>query len=106
MATDNQASSQYKKVVDTLAAGRSDIRARIRDAAIPILIMLRRGEFNDDEGWNEHSEIMRAIKSEQASGSEGTIVATLKTMTDEQCSEIASRLVRLSFILCEKRSRE
>jgi hypothetical protein len=78
----------------TLAFSPGELRERVRDAIIFNAIHI--GEDNlPPDLWEKFSNLMAKVTVADPKGNEGTVEATLRTMSDLQLSEIAGELFDL-----------
>jgi hypothetical protein len=89
----------FEKAVDLLATSSSDLRTRIRDAAIPDLIGFQREDFTSEEDWADYTFIKERFAQEEPAGSAGSIETSLAAATDDDCEEVAKRIRKLELSL-------
>lgn len=80
--------------VNTLSTGTADIKTRLRDAYISCLLPLEAEDLPANL-QPELEAIQEEIDRIPAQGDEGSVQATLNTMSDDQCAEMAQKIFSL-----------
>jgi hypothetical protein len=102
MAAEGYAYQNFMMAVDGMATGVGDIRERLADAYKAHFIMLFSEDFGDTDDRADFEFIKKALTDTPPAGSEGSVEASVAAMSDEQCREVAKRIVRLRDSLQEK----
>jgi hypothetical protein len=83
---------------DAVENGAGSVHERLFEAFTD-LVRIGREDVPDGELRRAFAELMGALTSEEARGTEGRVVATLMTMDDEQAHAIARAIVDLYHAL-------
>ncbi len=90
----NYAWEKLHIAVSTLSAGTADIQTRLADAYISSVIHIE-AEDLPSELRKDLKAITKAITRIPAKGDEGSVRATVDTMSDDQCSQLAAEIFEL-----------
>lgn len=90
----NYAKEKLHVAVSTLSTGTADIQTRLADAYISSVIRIRDEDLPPDLR-RDLKAITKAITRVPAKGDEGSVRATVDTMSDNQCSELAAEIFEL-----------
>lgn len=85
---------KFHVAVGTLAAGTGSIQERLADAFVGALIRLDEKDFPTPKSRQRFTELMKVATSAKPQGGEGSVVASFRAMSDEQCSDIADEIVQ------------
>jgi hypothetical protein len=85
-----------------MATSASDLRTRIRNAAVPDLIGFDVEDFSNAEDRADYEFLVRQFRKTEATGSGGGLAASLAAMSDEECVEVAERIRKLELSLRSK----
>jgi hypothetical protein len=83
---------------DALETGAGNVHERLFEAFTD-LVLIGPGDMPDGELRLAFAELMGALTSEEAKGTEGRLVATLMIVDDEQAQNIARAIVDLYHAL-------
>jgi hypothetical protein len=102
MAAEGYAYQNFMMAVDGMATGVGGIRGRLADAYKAHVVMLFAEDFGDTEDRADFEFIKGALTTTSPAGSEGSVEASVAAMSDEECREVAKRIVKLRDSLQEK----
>ena len=83
---------------DALETGAGSVHERLFEA-FTYLVQIGPEDVPDGELRPAFAELMGALTAEEAKGTEGRLVATLKVMDDEQAQDIARAIIDLYHAL-------
>jgi hypothetical protein len=89
----------FEKAVDLLATSESDLRTRIRDAAIPDLVGFQPEDFPGEEDRADYEFLQQQFHRAEPAGQAGSIETSLAAMTDDEVVEVAKRIRKLELSL-------
>ncbi len=96
MSSDNFGYTWEKLMVAVhgMASSPRSMQQRIADAYTGSLMRLKADDFPDDLRWT-FEEISKKLTSGTPTGDEGTVQASVSSMSEEEASEIAREIVNL-----------
>jgi hypothetical protein len=80
--------------VDTLATGVGRIRERLEGAFVSGLVMVEADDL-PEPFRRKFQEITAEVTSKKAASDEGTLAATIRTLSEDRCADIARELLEL-----------
>ena len=89
----------FEKAVDLLATSASDLRTRIRDAAIPDLVGFQPEDFPSEGDRTDYEFIEQQFHRAEPAGQAGSIETSLAAMSDEEVVKVATRIRKLELSL-------
>src|SRR3989304_3832968 len=85
---------KLSQAIDSLATGAGTLDVRLHSALMP-LVNLRPEDFVDDESRGKFTQLMYLATDEEAAADEGTLAATLASLSDNELRELADLVVWL-----------
>lgn len=95
MPSDHYVREKLDAAIYSLASSAAPLDVRLHNAFVGALVRLKPEDFADDKSRAAFPAIMDVARSRAAVADEGTIQATLTSMSDEQLEALATQIVEL-----------
>ena len=96
------ANVKFGVAVESLAKGNKDIRERIFSAYLSFA-PIRPEQYEDAELTKMHESLVRDLTKVAAKQDEGTLQATLATLSDDECGELVERIFAIYELVHDRK---